>query len=885
MADGPPGGRKDMGGESLTVRANNRRRAFEIRAHGRDLVFPYGRLEPSPTDGDRVVEARPGDSAFYYRLASGLEGTVTLERVRDYEEGPARRTGELLEKLTEEARKAVAESALSKREISRLLETSTSQLYRLLDPAYRGKSAGQMLALLHALGREVRLEIDPGRDRGVRSKETEPADESPGRAASPSHAEAALRESEERYHHLFSRSREPLYVSRPDGSFVDLNQAALDLLGYARAEMGQLIADQIYVDEADRRRFQKAIEATGFVRDYEIRLKRKGGEILECRLTATLRRNPDGSIREYQGILHDVTREKRAAEALRASEERFRSLIENAMDTITILGRDGTILYESPSIERVLGYLPEDLVGKNVFAFVHPDDQGRLVKEFQRITADPGRRTQAELRVLHADGSWRILECIAQNLLDDPAILGVVVNARDVTPRKEAEGRLLHDAFHDKLTGLPNRALLLDRLKQLLRRSRRPDHPGFAVLSLDLDRFKVVNDSLGHTIGDDLLIRIARRLEASLRPGDTVARLGGDEFTILVDGGKGPAHVTRVVERIQGELQAPFRLRERDVYVNVSIGIAVSTTGYDSAEEMLRDADTALNRAKASGPARHALFDKEMHAEAVRTLDLEVALRRALERDEFGLEYQPIVGLESRQVEGFEALIRWNHPERGRLLPGEFLKLAEETGLIVSMGRLVFKRSMEQFRIWSAAAPAGRELGLNLNVSAKELTQPDMVKHLDDLILRTEVTPARITLELTESALMEQADLTMATLQELKELGVRLAVDDFGTGYSSLSYLHNFPIDVVKIDQSFVRRIGEPEGSPGLVRAITALGLDLGLRVVAEGVETDHQREVLRDLGCHAGQGSLFLEPTSPDRAGRIIERAFGQGPGLGKSS
>jgi diguanylate cyclase (GGDEF)-like protein/PAS domain S-box-containing protein len=878
-----------MGGELLTLRANNRRRAFEIRAQGRDLVFPYGRLEPPPADGDRVVEARPveiaGESGFYYRTASGLEGTVSLERVHHYEEGPSRRTEELLEKLTEEARKAVTESVLSKREISRLLGTSTSQLYRLLDPAYRGKSAGQMLALLHAVGREVRLEIDSGGDGAVPGRGGGQGDEASDGGGSQSPAEVALRESEQRYHHLFTRSREPLYVSRPDGSFVDLNQAALDLLGYAPDEMGRLIADEIYVDEADRRRFQEAIEVTGFVRDYEIRLKRKGGEILECRLTATVRRNPDGSTREYQGILHDVTREKRAAEALRASEERFRSLIENAMDTITILGRDGTVLYESPSIERMLGYLPEDLVGKNVFAFVHPDDQGPLVKEFQRITDDPGRRTQAELRFLHSDGSWRILECIGQNLLDDPAIQGVVVNARDVTLRREAEGQLRHDAFHDKLTGLPNRALFLDRLKQLLRRSRRPDHPGFAVLSLDLDRFKVVNDSLGHTIGDDLLIRIARRLEASLRPGDTVARLGGDEFTILVDGGQDLAHVTRVVERIQGELQAPFRLRDRDVYVNVSIGIAVSTTGYDSAEEMLRDADTALNRAKGAGPARHALFDKEMHAEAVRTLDLEVALRRALERDEFGLEYQPIVGLESRQVEGFEALIRWIHPERGRLLPGEFLKLAEETGLIVSIGRLVFERSLEQFRIWSEAVPAGRELGLNLNVSAKELTQPELVRQLDDLIVRAGVAPARITLELTESSLMEQADLTLATLQELKELGVCLAVDDFGTGYSSLSYLHNFPIDVVKIDQSFVRRIGESGGSPGLVRAITALGLDLGLRVVAEGVETDHQRDVLRDLGCHAGQGRLFHESASADRAGRLIERGFGQGPELSRTS
>jgi diguanylate cyclase (GGDEF)-like protein/PAS domain S-box-containing protein len=874
-----------MGGESLTVRANNRRRAFEIRAHGRDLVFPYGRLEPRPEDGDRVVEARPGDAAdpsgFHYRFASGLMGTVTLERVRGYEEGPARRTEALLEKLTEEARRAIDRSDLSKREISRLLGTSTSQLYRLLDPAYRGKSAGQMLALLHALEREVTVQIGPGRARADGDPVVRLSPEASTGDPGEDPAAIALRESEERYHDLFSHSQEPLYVSRPDGTFVDLNQAALDLLGYTRSEMGRLIADEIYVDQEDRRRFQEAIQSDGFVRDYEIRLRRNGGEVLECRITASVRRNSDGSIREYQGILHDVTREKRAREALRASEERFRSLIENAMDTITILDRDGTILYESPSIERVLGFAPEDLVGKNAFAFVHPEDVGPLTEEFQRIIEDSGRRTAAELRFLHADGSWRILECVGQNLLDDPAIRGVVVNARDVTERKEVEGQLLHDAFHDKLTGLPNRALFLDRLRQLLRRSRRTDDPGFAVLFLDLDRFKVVNDSLGHSIGDDLLIRIARRLEASLRPGDTVARLGGDEFTVLVDGGHDVAHVTRVVERIQNELRIPFRLRDRDVYVNVSIGIAVSTTGYDSAEEMLRDADTAMSRAKAAGPSRHAIFDKEMHAEAVRTLDLEVALRRALERDEFGLEYQPIVGLESRQVEGFEALIRWVHPERGHLLPGEFLGLAEETGLIVPMGRLVFRKSLAQFRTWSGMASGGGGLGLNLNVSARELSQPDLIRQLEGLIIEAGVDPGRITLELTEGSLMENADLTLATLRDLKALGVRLAVDDFGTGYSSLSYLHNFPIDVVKIDQSFVRRIGKPDGSPGLVRAITALGLDLGLRVVAEGVETDHQRDVLRDLGCHSGQGSLFLPPSPPDDLGWLIERGFGEGAEL----
>ncbi len=684
-------------------------------------------------------------------------------------------------------------------------------------------------------------------------------------------AEEALRESEARYRRLFEDSRHAIYLTTVDGRFVDVNPAARALFGLTEeTDFKHLNARDFYVDPTERDAFAEAIERAGRVTDYPVRLRGPDGRVMECLLSATARYDENGRVVGYQGIIEDVTERVRTERALRESEQKFRSLIENASDTITILDAHGSIVYESPSLERVLGYRPDDLIGRNVFEFVHPDDRDRAVLQFGRLLGVSGSVTRLEVRFLHGRGDWRVLEVVGRNLLDDPSIQGIVVNARDVTDRKEAEARLLHDAFHDRLTQLPNRALFVDRMRQALRRARRQDEEPFSVLFLDLDRFKVVNDSLGHTVGDQLLIALARRLESVLRPGDTVARLGGDEFTMLLEGA-GRAEAQAVAERVHEALKRPVQVGSHEIYATMSIGIATVDGTYEHPEELLRDADLAMYRAKEEGRARFAFFDAAMRESAVRQLELETALRRALERGEFEVFYQPIVRLDDGRLYGFEALIRWRHPERGLLLPAEFLPVAEDTGIIVPIGWAVLRSVGETVREWSerfgaAACP------VQVNVSAHQMQREDFVNQVRAAIHDTGAPGTLLHLELTESTMMENAERTIATLRELKAMGIGVSIDDFGTGYSSLSYLHRFPTDSVKIDRSFVADMGPLARDSGMVRTIVDLAHDLGMRVVAEGIETEAQVSALRGMRCECGQGFLFARPLSAGDATELLE-------------
>ncbi|HEX9886604.1 MAG TPA: PAS domain S-box protein, partial [Longimicrobiales bacterium] len=596
-------------------------------------------------------------------------------------------------------------------------------------------------------------------------------------------AEEALRASEERYRRLFEESREAIYLTTREGDFEAANRAALELLGYDEGDLRGLNASDLYEDPGQREEFKSAIEAQGTVKDYEVRLKRKDGTVRECLLSATIRREGQ-AVLGYQGIIQDVTERSQAAEALRASERYYRAITEHAGDTVTILDPEGTIVYESPSVERVLGYPIEELVGQNVFDYVHPDDRPATQREFQTLVASPRDATSLELRFLHRDGSWRTLEAVGSNLLDEPAVGGIVVNARDITQRKEAEDQLLHDAFHDKLTGLPNRALLMDRTDQLLRRGRRSGQPAFSVLFLDLDRFKVVNDSLGHLVGDQLLASLAQRLQASLRPGDTVARFGVDEFAMLLDATTLDEAGT-VARRIQADLETPFVLGEHELYTTVSVGIAASTPEHETAQDVLRDADVAMFRAKELGRARAVAFDRSMHDHAVATLHLENDLRRALEREEFVLHYQPIVDLNSHRLEGFEALIRWAHPVRGLLQPQDFLRSADDTGLIVPMGSWVLREVCRQIAEWGLGLNAHRPIRIHVNVSAHQLSGAGLVDRVAAALEEAGIPGRLLHLELTESTMMQNAEAAVVTLKRLKELDVGLAIDDFGTGYSS----------------------------------------------------------------------------------------------------
>lgn len=438
---------------------------------------------------------------------------------------------------------------------------------------------------------------------------------------------------------------------------------------------------------------------------------------------------------------------------------------------------------------------------------------------------------------------------------------------------QESKDHFRHAAFHDTLTNLPNRALLAENLKFVIERAKNHEDYQFAVLFLDLDRFKNVNDSLGHSIGDQLLIAMARRLESCIREADMVARLGGDEFAILLDGIPNATEATNMARRIQEKLSSPFNLSGHEVFTTTSIGIALSSTGYDHPENMLRDADTAMYRAKAQGKACYEVFDKGMHTHAVYLLQMENDLRRALDREEFRVFYQPIVSLDNGQLAGFEALIRWQHPERGFVNPSDFIPLAEDTGLIVPIGLWILKRACQQLCEWQWQSTSNRNLFMSVNLSGKQVVQANLVNQIRDILEETNVEAKYLKLEITESAVMDNAEMAAGLLKRLKALGVQLSIDDFGTGYSSLGYLHRFPVNTLKIDRSFVGRIGEAAENIEIVRTIVSLADNMGMDVVAEGVETLSQLSQLRKLNCQYGQGYLFSRPVDAESLTSLLTK------------
>jgi diguanylate cyclase (GGDEF)-like protein/PAS domain S-box-containing protein len=766
-----------------------------------------------------------------------------------------------------------------------------------------------------------------------------------------------------------------LVITDIEDRMLYANSRMKQLTGYETSELVGQIAHRLLFPEEEWAKGREELErrAAGVASSYEVQHRRKDGQIVWLELNAVPHRDKDGCITGTLALIEDIGERKRAEHALRASEERYRLMVEGSEQVFFYIhDKEHRFEYLSPSVAAVLGYAPEELIGRPYDDLLMGSPSDERVHELTdtAIEAIDGFSTYQAV-VGHKDGRAVVLELVETAMSADGRVLGIQGFARDITERQraedenlrlaslsrenpnavlecDAEGKVMHinpaasniarelgvesiagllprnhsqlvasslegdqpfhsveaaagnrifswsyrpfrdagvvylfavditgrrqmeeqlrhDALHDALTGLPNRLLFMERLAHAILRSKRRAHFQFAVLFLDLDRFKVINDSLGHHVGDDLLVLVAKRLQSCLREEDTVARLGGDEFAILLEDIQGVEDATRIADRIQRELTTPVSLSGFEVFTSASIGIALSSTAYERPEYLLRNADMAMYRAKAAGQSRFEVFDRAMHAHALTRLQLENDLRRALERQEFQLHYQPIISLRTGEMIAVEALIRWAHPDRGLMMPDAFIPVAEETGVILPIGEWVLQQACRHASEWRERFDRAQPLCVSVNLSAKQFSQTDLIKRIAGALEASGLPGSALRLEITESAIMENAETATVLLERMKELGVQISLDDFGTGYSSLSYLHRFPLDTLKIDRSFVMRMHDDNRSAQLVQTIHGLARSLGASAVAEGVELDDQLRELRRIDCDFGQGFLFSPPLPAD--------------------
>jgi diguanylate cyclase (GGDEF)-like protein/PAS domain S-box-containing protein len=721
-----------------------------------------------------------------------------------------------------------------------------------------------VMAALVALGVAIGVGIALARRAAARGADPEPAPVSDG----------SILAREEKFRAVLEGSAAAVFII-DEGRVRYANEAAAALTGAPSANLvDRAFLDRFHADSHDivRHRVLKAPSPAVAGLRYEARLTGADDRWVEL----TGRALDFGGRPTSLVTAFDVTERRRAEEAMRESERRMRDILETVQLVAVLLDREGIITYCNPFFLELVGYEEEDVIGREWFATFVPEDDRDSGRATLRDRLQLGAvAAHEETTIVTRHGDRRVVAWSNTVLRDwTGEVSGTASIGADVTDRRRAEEQLQHDAFHDALTGLPNRALFIDRLQAALARlqgamARGQKKGMFAVVFLDVDRFKLVNDSLGHSVGDRLLVELSTALKVAVRPGDTVARLGGDEFTILLEDMENREEAIAVAERIQSVLREPLTIAGHEVFATVSMGIALSAPSYRRAEDLLRDADTAMYHAKAHGKSRHQVFDSSMHARARKLLQLEHDLRRAIDRREFRVHYQPIVRVDDRRISGFEALVRWQHPERGMVGPSEFIHLAEETNLIVPLGRAVLEEACHQAAAWQLAS--GEELFVSVNLSVKQISQPDLVEQVDG-VLRQSGLPARLLkLEVTESMVMENTDGAVALLRRLKALGVHIAIDDFGTGYSSLSYLLRLPADTLKIDRSFVSGSGDAGRNVSIVRTVVGLAGSLGLDVVAEGVETEEQRALLAELGCPLAQGYLFSPAVEGDVAKDLV--------------
>ncbi len=611
---------------------------------------------------------------------------------------------------------------------------------------------------------------------------------------------------------------------------------------------------------------------TGDEFEEEYRIVRPDGSIRWVSVNAFPVRDDSGKVNRFVGIAEDITQGKLAKLAMLKSEEQFRLTFEMAPIGMAITTINGQLKKVNQALCEALGYKEQELLKLSLADITYPEDLELYQTQQEALLENKGSDFQIETRYISHD--LRIVDTILKVVIvRDSKGQALHFNNQivDITERKHMEKQLLHDALHDSLTGLPNRALFMDRLDHELKRAKtNPDYV-FAVLFLDLDRFKVVNDSAGHLVGDQLLVEIARRLEKSVNFTDTVARLGGDEFTILLENIHNIQNAIAVAKKIDLALRIPFNLQGYELFTSASIGIALSSEGYNKPDEIMRDADLTMYSAKEQGRARYEIFNSSLHERAITRLQLETDMRHGIEREEFLIYYQPISCLETGKLAGFEALARWKHPTRGIVSPGEFIPVAEETGTIIPLGTWILQKACQQMQLWHEKYPHKSSLQISVNLSGKQLREASLLEKIDSILQETGLSAKHLKLEITESSLIENMEVATQTLLEIKSRDIKLSMDDFGTGYSSLSYLHRFPVDILKIDRSFVQDIQINKGNYAIVKAIVTLAHVLDMEVIAEGIEDIYQLDQLKLLNCEYGQGYYFAKPLNQQEAEELI--------------
>ncbi len=683
---------------------------------------------------------------------------------------------------------------------------------------------------------------------------------------------------------LFNSSAEAVVLLDNEDRVLQVNPMFEELFGYGAAEADGRYINDLIAPEGTQGEASSLTErvARGETVHVEAVRRRKDGSPVQVSILGTPIHTDVGQVAIY-GIYRDITERKRAEEALRASEERYALAARGAGAGLWDWDLVANEIYYSPRWKELLGYGDEEVgsTPSEWLSRVHPEDRAGLERSLARHLEGGSPHFEDEHRILHRNGTypWMLVRGMAVRDADGrPCRLAGSLT--EVTERRLAEEQLRRAALHDALTGLPNRSLFTEILDRAFRRGEKERGYGFAVLFLDIDRFKLVNDSLGHLAGDRVLRAVGGRLQASLRAGDVVARLGGDEFILFLDGVTHEELATSIAQRILADLAAPIEIEGQDVVLSAGIGIVLSDPAYEAPDDLLRDADIAMYRTKIEGGGACRVFDPAMHAEVVARLQLETDLRRAMERGELAVHYQPVVMVATGRIAGFEALVRWVHPERGLVLPAEFIATAEETGLIVELGDQVLRTACARLALFQERSGADHRLFMSVNLSARQFRQPDLAGRVDGAVRAAGIDPSQLNLEITESALMEGSERHVGVVRELRDLGVNVHIDDFGTGYSSLSYLHQFAIQALKIDRSFIRHMDDGRGNREIVESILTLAANLEIGVIAEGVETEAQRLLLARLRCPMAQGFLFSRPVEGAEAERLLPGRWG-GPRL----